>query len=327
MDEWMDSLRGARLEPTAAAQQRIAEEVRRRRRRRRTVALGVAGAVTALGVGVAAVLLPLSEDRTVVTDVPSPTAPTSGSEAPDGLFSCATENMVFADEDLPPTGRTTSDLQEWKRVYAEITAAEFDGFAIHRAEILQIGVVVLATGDLDEARRVLVGEYGVAVVQQWPPQWRGMDEQDLLDLTVQWALDPVLATARRRTRGIPGSAGFASWTSTAAILVQWKQPVPAEVLALEDIVFKTGGRIVVKGVRYSSREVRQAQRRVHRAARLGEINAEVSMSYGCQDGEGLIVGVAPETLEGRRAALQDQLAEIAGMPVMVVPEERPTADW
>lgn len=188
MDDWMDALRGARVEPLAAAHGRIAEAVRRRRTRRRTLALGVSSGATVLSVGIAAVLFPLG--GAVSNDAPTPGAPASSTTAvpsetqnDEGLFSCP-ERIVFRDETVLVTEYVDASMPGWKRVYSEITAADFDGFAVHRAEIIHIGVVALVTGDVEEAERVLVGEYGVTAVEPWPPA-TGSSVEDVLDLTLQ----------------------------------------------------------------------------------------------------------------------------------------------
>ncbi len=323
MDDWMEALRGARVEPMAAAHGRIAEEVRRRRARRRTVGLGVASGATVLSVGIAAVLLPLGGTRP--DDAPTPGAPATTasavpSEAPnDGdLFSCP-QRIVFRDEAVLVTEYVDASMPRWKRIYAEITAADFDGFAVHRAEIIHIGVVALVTGDVEEAERVLVGEYGVTAVEPWPPA-AGSSVEDVLDLALQRAAQQALAEARRRTRGIPGSAGFGSWASEGLVIVEWKEPVPAEVRALEDLRFEGGGRIAIQGVRYSERDLNRAINRLTRARESGELNVWGFGGTHCADGRGVVVMLTPEDLGDHRAEWQEQLTEIAGMPVMVVGE-------
>lgn len=326
MDEWEDALRGGELLPTGGALAQVEAEVRRRRRRR-TVGLVTAGVVATTVAVTALAVLPGGAEPTVATDPskerPTPAAVPDGSTgAPDPrTFSCPTENRVFTDE-LPADA---DQVQEWKRIYAEIVAADFDGFAVHRAEIFtSLGVYVLVTGDEAEARRVLVDEYGVSVVWLWEPDvWGPGSEEEIIHLMAdEEAFQPMMQEVKRRTRGLEGSGGIAYWISSGAILVQWKKPVPAEVYALEDIEFKAGGRIVVDGVDHSEKERVRAQNRVVAAFNQGTVDADFSFAGACGDNSGLIVGITPDSLGKRAPELQETLAGIAGMPVMVVAEER-----
>ncbi len=63
--------------------------------------------------------------------------------------------------------------------------------------------------------------------------------------------------------------------------------------------------------------------RVIRAIRGREIDADWSVTHGCADGSGLVVGIEPSSLRGRRASLQARLSKAADMPVFVVPEPAP----
>lgn len=217
--------------------------------------------------------------------------------------------------------RVAEAMPEWKRTYAEITAAEFDGFAIHRAEILHIGVVALVTGDVREAQRVLEGEYGVVAVVPWRPESNpGLDEQDLFDRAEMQALTAILDEVDRRARGIPGLLEANAIPTEGVVWVRWKEPVPPEVLALEDLEFPGGGWIMVEGARYSHRELGRASHRIQRAYDRGELDVPAFGSGGCADGSGIVVMLMPEDIGDRRAELQDQLSGIARVPVMVTDE-------
>lgn len=316
-DDWTDALRRAEgaLRPAPQAVTEIEEEVRRRRRRRRTLAAAACGSALVVALAFAAVALP-GDDQPPVANDPAPVPPDEAEE----LFSCA-DNPVFTSTVEPSPGMS----DEWQQALEAAQDADFADFAVHTAQVTGLGVVALVTGDVDRARQVLVEEYGVTVVHPWQADVEdsGLDEQVQIEQVVQWTLDPVLREARRRTRGIEGSGGLSYWTSAGAILVQWKAPAPQEVLALEALDFASGGRIVVQEVRYSEREIQQAQDLVVDVAQSGGLGAEWTTASSCGDGSGLVVGFTPESLGDRRAELEQELARAAGMPVMVIAQDAP----
>lgn len=331
MEEWMDSLRRAdgALRPEAGALAEIGTAVRRRRRRRSAVTAVAAAAATAVVIGGVAIAVRGDggpRDRVVSDPSVSTTAadPTSASEEVDPRrFSCPTESKVFDPSAAPVLDNETA--QVYKKTYSEIAHRDFEGYALRRIEIFHAGVFVLVTGDLARAKRELAS-LGVAGVGLWDPNGPevGLDEYGQLEQLIQWRLEPILREARRLTRGIPGSAGLAFWRDADAVLVQWKQPVPAEVRALEDIQFKTGGRILVEGVRYSQTDVRRAQGRLGPWLRRTGHWGDWSMAHACGDGSGLVVGMVPSLLAKTDVpSLQAEIAGAVGMPVMVVAEGRP----
>ncbi|GAA4819263.1 hypothetical protein GCM10025786_28180 [Nocardioides caeni] len=309
-EEWQQALRGGELRATGDAVGLIAAEVRRRRHRRRAVATaGVAGvAATAL---VAAVLSSGPEQRRAADPVAAP-------DPGDVLFSCADSAVDDSSLNLPDDVR-----EQWEADLEAIEEATFSGFAVKHATVTGLGVIVLVTGDVDAAREVLEGDYDAVVVHGWDASGPsvGLDEDGQTSVVGQWTLEPAKKAALRVTREVRGFAGLAYWDSAGAILLQWKEPVPAQVQALESLTFAEGGRIVVKGVPYSLKEAGAAMNRVQQAMQSGQIAGRWTMSSPCNDGTGIEIGIDPSSLGDRRAELQEELAQIAGMPVMVVPEE------
>lgn len=137
----------------------------------------------------------------------------------------------------------------------------------------------------------------------------------------QRALDPVLRYVRHLTRGIPGLAGFAYWPEASAIFVQWKRPVPERVRHLEDIQFKSGGQVIVRGVTYSAADIRRAWAALNPYLRETGLREHWSTYTACGDFAGAEVGMHPDFLADTDVAqLQRDLSDAAGIPVAVVPE-------
>lgn len=334
MDDWMDDLRSAdgALRPEPGALGEVQEEVRRRRRRRSASTALAAAASVAVVVGGVAVAFQRGDgprDRVVgdpsegtASSAPTPPGSTATFSADDPrTFECLTESKVLDPDAAPVLDSETA--QVYKRTYSEIAQREFEEFALRRVEIFHAGVFVLVTGDVEEARHTLT-PYGVAGVGLWNPDGPalGMDEYAQLEQLIQWRLEPVLEHARRAVeqREDDGFAGLAVWINADAILVQWKDPVPAEIRALEDTRFKSGAEIIVQAVRYSRAEIREAQQRVPEGLRANESELWTT-SRACGDFSGLVVGMEPSFLENAdRADLQSRLAEVVGMPVHVAPE-------
>lgn len=311
---WSTALRQARdgVQPTPEATDLVLQEVRRRQRRRRQTGLaGFTGvAVLALVAAVVATRSDdqLGEDRHVATD------PNAGGD----LFSCA-DNPVFTSTADPPN----DVLDQWKRELARIQAASFTGFTVAHAEVTGLGVIALVTGNERIGRSVLTRDYGIAAVYGWDEDAAEteVDFSGQIRQAVQWTLDPVLRAAKRGSRGVEGSSGLSYWTSSGAVLVQWKKPVPQEIRALEDLTFPTGGRIIVREVPFSEKELHAAQLQAIHAMRSGEVPGEWTTASACGDRTGIVVGVEPASLGDQRAHIQDELADIVGLPVMVVPQE------
>lgn len=314
MNEWMDELRrmAGALQPTGAARGEILEGVRRARRRR---AVGMtAGAVVAVAVvGVGAAVMPgvlRSNESGPATQSPTVTSTTELE-----LFDCALQHKVSGP--APPI----EGLEEQQDIVRRISSARWVGFTVRHASPTALGVVAFAQGDLETARRFLTDE-GVTYVHAWDASGPevGLDEDGKTSLATQRAMDPAMRDIRRATRGIPGWAAFAYWDEAGAVLVQWKEPVPAEVAELAG-VRPDGVTVLVEGVPYSMRDIIRGMNQLHAAAdddsRID--GAFLTSTSACHDFTGIVAGVGPQSLGDRRGELQREFAQIAGMPVRVVP--------
>lgn len=322
MDEWMERLRQATDEvwPTGDARARVTAELRRRRRIRWT-AYGAAGAVAALtAAGLALPALLGGDPSPGPGDRFGASGPTAGDPA---RFTCPTESPVLTEQPALPDGDVVNAN---KMAYDRITSGDFDGFEVHHIEhFLHAGVYVLVTGDLAAARRQL-SALGAAGVGLWDPSGPsiGLDEAGQLEQLVQWNLQPVLHEARRATRGIDGVAALAYWDDAHAVLVQWEDPVPAEVRALEGVRRESGAQVIVRGVAHSAADVRRAQRALERWLVATDRRDDWSSAYACGDFSGLVVGMTPGSLEAADlGALQAEISEAIGMPAFVVPQAKP----
>ncbi len=232
-------------------------------------------------------------------------------------FACSRQSRVLGPPPaVPEAGRLA-------RIVRRVDAFRGEGYEVRRAEVTHLGVVALISGNLAEARSQLPG-LGVAHVYPWDPAAAstGVDGAGQVQQVLQWLLEPAVRDVRAASRGLPGSAGLALWQEAGAVLLSWKAPVPDQIAALEGRR-PDGVRVIVDPVRFSARDVRAASSRAARAIRGGPVAVDGVLTYGCADGSGLVVGVEPPALRGRRAALQARLSEAAGMPVFVVPEPAP----
>ena len=227
----------------------------------------------------------------------------------DGLFSCERTftRATVAPDDLVEQG----GISEWTGGF------KGDGFEVKRAASSPLGLVALVVGDEERARAELVPR-GVALVGAW-------DESESTRSTTPFAqvralveaqLVPVAAEVEAAVAGLDGVYDVRAWEPNGEVVVQWQEPVPAEVRALAG---ERPGRIrvVVEAVPYSQAEVDAAVAAVATA----DVGVEVTDAYGCADGSGVVVGVAPDDLGDQRAALQDRLAEVVGVPVLVIAQE------
>jgi hypothetical protein len=148
----------------------------------------------------------------------------------------------------------------------------------------------------------------------------GVDADGQIRQVLQWLLQPAISDVRRATRSLPGDAGLALWQDAGAVLLQWKAPVPQELLALAG-VRPDGVEVIVEPVDYSQQDMQRAARQLQAVLRERGLRDRWSSSYGCGDGSGLVVGIVPPLTD--RAELQADFTEALGLPVMVVPEERP----
>ena len=233
------------------------------------------------------------------------------------LFECPLESRVFGE--APPI----PDIDRLEDIVDRVEQTTWDGFDVERVEATHLGVVALASGDLNEARKAL-REVGVPHVYRWDPSVAsvGVDAAGQVRQVLQWLIEPAVHDLRASYRGIRGYETLALWQEAGAVLLQWKAPVPTEIKALEG-VRPDGVRVIVKPTRFSERDWRAASAKVNHAIRDGRVDANWSTMGGCADGSGLVVGIEPASLGDRRSALQAQLSEVANIPVYVMPEEAP----
>jgi len=224
------------------------------------------------------------------------------------LFSC---DRTFTRAAEPPADLVEQGgISEWAGGYVG------EGYVVRRTASSRLGLIALVSGDLAKARAELVPR-GVAVVERWHDPQGDVNPFAQVTDVVAARLAPVVREVRRAIRGLEGRYDVLPWVAGGAVVVQWRSPVPASVTALAgerpDRV-----RVLVEEVPLSRRQVDRAAVAIEDADDLG---VAVTATYGCADGTGLVVGVAPETVLDDRPALQERLAAVAGVPVLVVPVE------
>lgn len=225
------------------------------------------------------------------------------------LFSC---DRTFTRASDPPADLVEQGgISEWAGGYLG------DGYHVMRAASSPLGLVALVVGDEARARRELTAR-GVALVGRWDESesTRSVTPFAQVDALVERRMAPVLADVRAAVAGLDGEFEVRSWVPNGEVVVQWAAPVPPEV---ETLVGERPGRVrvAVEEVRYSRTDVEAALDAVDGAA----LDVDPTASYPCADGSGLVVAVAPDELGERRGELQDDLADVAGMPVLVVAQE------
>lgn len=317
-DDLHDALRrmSGSLRPTVHAPRAIHARVRRARRRRAFgTAFGVAGLVVAIAVG--------SQSLAGSGPTPRPVQPRPATAAPspqDQLFECPTESRVFTET------TTIADLETQQQVLRRLTT--LSSVQVRHAAPSPLGVVALVVDDsgdpdsyADPAVVAQLREVGVAHVFEWDPTaaTAGMDADGQVRQVLQWLLQPALNDVRSATRDLSGAAGIALWQDAGAVLLQWKAPAPQEVLALNG-TRPDGVTVIVESVDYSRLDIQRAQRQLQGVLREYGHRDRWSSSYGCGDGSGLIVGMAPPLPD--RGDLQTILSDALDLPVMVVPEDR-----
>jgi hypothetical protein len=306
----------AAVRPRAAASDTVHAGIRRSRRRRALGAIaGTAGLVAAIAVGGHALAGSGPAPRQVQPD-PATASPSAHAE----LFECSRESRVFSEAE------PIADLDEQQEVVRRLSA--LSSVQVRYAAPSPLGVVALVvdhTGDsdlyADAAVAAQLREVGAAHVFEWDPSIAsaGVDADGQIRQVLQWLLEPAFREVRRATRGLPGDAGLAFWSDEGAVLLQWKVPVPQQVLALAG-VRPDGVEVRVEPVEYSQQDIRRAQRGLEAVLRERGLWDRWSTSIGCSDGSGLVVGMVPPLAD--RPQLQAGLTEALGLPVMIVPEER-----
>jgi hypothetical protein len=307
---WSDELNrvAGSVQPTPEAGVLVRDRLRRRQRRRAVLAVGASAAAVAV---VAGSTFALTRPSAVE---PGPAAPTGTATTDADLFSCPQGLDLL--QNPPPI----PDLAEQERLIGAIDGERYGGFTIHAAHATHLGVVALVEGDVDRARSVLTAE-GVAFVDAWDPALveSGLDETTQVSEVIQWQLDPVAQRIALEHRSDPGFAGLSVWQDAGAVVLQWKSPVPPEVQELEG-TRSDGVKVLIWPTTYSEKDLRSAADRVFGQA----VDEEITMSTICADFSGIVVGIKPP-LDGRRAELQRKLSDLAGVPVMVIPQEAAVA--
>jgi len=230
---------------------------------------------------------------------------------------CPRYSKVFDPNAAPPL----QNLPQQEAAVAEITALTRDAYTVRYARPTALGVVALVMGNLEVAKAQLK-EYGVTLVYAWDTSWEseGLDADQRVHGVIADQLQPVAEAVRRRFPVFDDEVGLALWVDAGGVLVQWKEPVPAEIKALEDLSYGSGAHVYVEGVRYSDPELNDASSRVF--DELKGTDVELSSGSRCGDNSGIVIGVVPDYLRGREQELKKRFEEIAGVPVTVVPEER-----
>ncbi|WP_141004542.1 hypothetical protein [Nocardioides humi] len=125
----------------------------------------------------------------------------------------------------------------------------------------------------------------------------GMPPEELYS---RWLGDPpgaplenAMEDVRRRTRGIEGAGTVDASTTENAVIVHWKEPVPAEVRALEDLPLDHGIRVVVVGVPYSAAELARAGDQVMAAFGEDGLAGRLTFLAQCSNGVGVTLGITP----------------------------------
>ncbi|WP_370248540.1 hypothetical protein [Nocardioides sp.] len=323
MDETDEVTRAVRglagaVTPAPEAALLVHRGVRRRRRRRLAVAAAAGATATAMSVGGVVTLGPGDagpadgDRRVAVASDPEPSTPT-GRPAP------ACPEAVAA----PPT-RAVPDLEDQRR--AVVRLRSLSSVQVVRAVPTPLGVVALVADDGGDPDLTLPPDVvGVlrAAGARWAYEWDpsgpavGLDAAAQVRQVLAWQLDPVVADLRRATAGLPGAAGLAVFPEAGTVLLQWRAPVPAQVAALaRDEPGEV--QVVVEGVRYSERDVREAGQRLWDDAGLADSPIDLVSTSGCGDGSGLRVGIATAVRDVD--GWEERLAEVAGMPVTLVVE-------
>jgi len=182
------------------------------------------------------------------------------------------------------------------------------------------------SGDLDYWADPSVAQrlsgLGVAHTYEWQPASSGSDggAADQVRQVILWELYPVLRQVRQDVRGMSGMAGIGFWPEAGAVVVQWRAPIPPEVSALVG-TRASGARVEVRPTVYSRADVRHAQDHLQEWLRDTDRRRDWSSAGACADGSGLIVGMRPKA--AGEPGLANEIAAAVGMPVLVIPEDRP----
>lgn len=227
---------------------------------------------------------------------------------------CPQYMKVFDPDAAPPP----DDLADQQATASVLMSRRWETFTVEYARPTHLGLVILAAGDVEAARDSLADE-GVALVAEYGAQddlESGVDVEHEVSLVMSDQLRPVADLVRRRTRHLAGRGQIAPWLDAGAVLVQWAEPVPEAVRALETLRPQSGATVIVEGVPFSERRLMRAQDELSERLRG---TTDLTLVSRCGDGSGLVVGIDPSTLGDRAPALRDEYSRVAGLPVTVVP--------
>ncbi|RNL77703.1 hypothetical protein EFL95_17005 [Nocardioides marmorisolisilvae] len=259
---------------------------------------------TTAPIGTAPVADPTPTATPTLTTKPDVEAPNEDCGHGDGLIN------VFTTE---PPPIDPASLAEQRAVIDRIKAKDWSGFRIIGAVPTHLGVFA-AVDNYDAAKKALEPE-GVRMVSVAADELGDLNGQAVN--AIQELLEPAVNDITRATKGVPGYASLALWQDAGAVVVDWKAPIPTEIEALAG-VRDDGVTVMIQSVRYSEKETRAAQQRVSDAFEHHRVDAKWTMTDRCQDGSGVVVGIEPDSIGTRKAALETELSDIAGVPVHVV---------
>jgi hypothetical protein len=118
----------------------------------------------------------------------------------------------------------------------------------------------------------------------------------------------------------PDTSGYARSTvdvDALTVQIMWKGEPPADVKRLAGTT-PDGVRVLIVGVPYNEQEIAAAGRRVFEAGMKGEIPVRPVAAYANEAFDGLVVEISSaDYARSDLAALADQLAAIAHMPVTI----------
>lgn len=300
----------------------IAEPVSRRHPLRATAgALGVVAMVAA--VTAAAVVIahddgsPPQGQKSQAGDSPSETPPSTPALKVSPNFDCGHGGgRVDIFSSVPPPIDSAS-LAEQQSLAARIKTRDWSGFTIVTTEPTHLGLVVFVDRNWDAANKALLPE-GVRMVALPAEEVGSVHDQAMSFLD-----DPLghaIEAFRHRTRGIDGYHSAAVWPDAGAIVIDWKAPIPDEVMALAG-KGDDGVEVIVQPSRYSEKDLNAGTQRVQDAIEAETVDAKWTSMTGCDDGSGIVVGIQKQSIGDRKDELEKQLTAVAGMPVHVNPEE------
>lgn len=217
----------------------------------------------------------------------------------------------------PEAASLPDDLETQQAQARALEERSWGSFTVEYARPTHLGLVVLVAGDLGRARDALAAE-GVTLVAEYGAQddlESGIDVEHEVALVVSDQLRPLSDLVRRRTSHVGGRGAIATWPDAGAVLVQWKEPIPESVLALEALRPESGATVIVEGVPYSERELVRAQATL--IDLLEGRDDPVTQVGRCGDGTGLVVGIEPDALD-RAEQLRETYAAWVGFPVTVI---------